>query len=157
MHQMHPVATALPLVLCGHCWAPWCNEVTPCCGGLVPDQSLGKLFGIIWYTHSQPLLRNTGASSSHVPKLKGKNNYWSGVIPPCRRYDLVFLYTSTGFPQTTAPGRVWGTKATHNLPGWATFVSVQLPSHMQTTYKEPPGAPGQNWATVLLLMEMNQP
>lgn len=47
MYQTQPVATALPLVLCGHCW-DHCDEVPPCCGDRVIDQGLGELFGISW-------------------------------------------------------------------------------------------------------------
>lgn len=47
MHQTQPVAMALPLIFCGHCW-DHCNEVPPCCSNLMLDQALGELFGICW-------------------------------------------------------------------------------------------------------------
>lgn len=42
LDQTQPVATALPLILCGHCCDHF-NEVTPCCGDQMLYQGLGKI------------------------------------------------------------------------------------------------------------------
>lgn len=121
---------------CHHAVVSWCQtKVWGSSLGSPDKPTLSRCSGLLELAAPVCPRWRARRAASLVSSLQHKA---SSIIPPRKNYDLVFLYMSTGFPQTTAlasPGRVWGAQGTLEscLWGWVTFAPVASAQLLSST------------------------